>query len=133
MSVRRKKMSTTRNPWVPATLVAAALALLGCAATKPPTAKLSTAEVAVKKAEESDAGQHAPLELRVAREKLDKARRAMDDEEYDRARRLADEAFVDAQLAEARARSAKAKQAASAVRKSVEALRSEAARPPAEP
>jgi hypothetical protein len=114
---------------LPATLVAAALAVGGCAATRPPTAKVSNAEVAVKRAEEGDAGQHAPLELRVAREKLDKARRAMGDEEYEQARRLADEASVDAQLAEARARSAKAKQAATAVKKGVEALRSETERP----
>lgn len=113
-----------------AAVAATSLILGGCAATKPPTAKVSNADVAVRKAEESDAGEHAPLELRLAREKLEKARRAMDDEEYDRARRYADEAFVDAQLAEAKARSAKAQRAATAVKKSVEALRSETERPP---
>jgi hypothetical protein len=101
----------------------------GCAARRAPTAKVSTADVAVREAEEVDAAEHAPLELRLAREKLEKARRAMDDDEYDRARRLSEEAFADAQLAEAKARAEKARLHAEELRKSVQVLRREAERP----
>jgi uncharacterized protein DUF4398 len=109
----------------------AALGLLagGCSARRPPTAQLSTAEVEVRQADDAQASQYAPLELRLAREKLDRARTAMHDEDYDRARRLADEAYADAQLADAKARSAKAQKNAEEARKSIEELKGEAERP----
>jgi hypothetical protein len=113
---------------VGASLVCGAALFAACAGRRPPTAKVSTADVAIREAEEVDAAQHAPLELRLAREKLEKARRAMDDEEYDRANRLSQEAFVDAQLAEAKARTATAESQAEEMQKSIEALRREAER-----
>jgi hypothetical protein len=57
-----------------------ALAVLGCAARRPPSATLATADTAVREAVESDAAQHAPLELRLAREKLERATRAAEEE-----------------------------------------------------
>jgi hypothetical protein len=87
------------------------------------------ADVAVREAEESGAGEHAPLELRLAREKLDEAKRAIDGDEYELARRLAEQAYVDAQLAEAKAHSEKAREAAQEVRRTVDAVREEANRP----
>jgi hypothetical protein len=115
-----------------APLVAGALVAAGCS-TAPPTATMTAAEVAVRDAEESGAGERAALELRLAREKLDSAKRALDDHEWDLARRLAEEAYVDAQLAEVRARSAEARADAENVRRTADAVRDEAngpARPP---
>jgi hypothetical protein len=52
----------------------------------------------------------------------------MEKEEYTRARRLAEEALVDAQLAEAKADSEEARRAANDLRQSLETLRREAQR-----
>lgn len=107
---------------------AGALTVLGCAARRPPTAKLATADNAVRQATEGEAAQYAPLELRLAREKLDKAKKANEDEEYERARRMAEEAYADAELASARSRAAKAQKKTTELRKTTEALRSQAER-----
>jgi hypothetical protein len=64
----------------------------------------------------------------MARQKFDSAKRAMDAEQYDEARRLAEQAMVDARLAEIRAEAAGAKQAAQELQKAIESLRSEAER-----
>jgi Domain of unknown function (DUF4398) len=69
-----------------------------------------------------------PLELRLAREELDSARLSLDAREYERARRLAEQALADARIAEARAETQSARQAARDLRLSIEALRYEAAR-----
>jgi hypothetical protein len=66
--------------------------------------------------------------LRLAQEKLDGARAAMAEEHHERARRLAEQALVDAQLAEARAEAESARHTAGELRRSIEALRVEAAR-----
>ena len=71
---------------------------------------------------------YSPVELRLAREELDSARTALSLREYDRARRLADQALVDARLAEARAGTESVRQAAYNLRLSIETLRDDAAR-----
>lgn len=111
--------------WVGALVVCATLAMSGCSAGRPPTETLSQADLAIQQADKSTASQHAPLELQTARERLAKATRAMDEKEYDVARRLAGQALVDAQLAEAKAQAEKARQAAVELRKSIETLRTE--------
>lgn len=89
---------------------------------------MSTADLAIREANDRTASQHAPLDLRLAREKLDKARAAVDAEQYDRAERLADQALVDAQVAEAKARAAKATENLQQTEQNIEALRREAER-----
>ncbi len=64
----------------------------------------------------------------MAADKLDEAKRAMNKEEYAVARRLAEEALVDAQVAEAKAASEDARRAANDMRQSIETLRREAER-----
>jgi hypothetical protein len=103
-----------------------ALALHACSSRRPPTAKLSTADLAVREASDRTASEHAPLDLRLAREKLDKARAAVDDNEYDRAERYADQALVDAQVAEAKSRAAQSEETLQQTRQNIEALRREA-------
>jgi uncharacterized protein (DUF3084 family) len=63
--------------------------------------------------------------LRTAREQLEQAKQALAEEEYDEARRLAEQALVNAQLAEARSAAEKARQAAAEIQKSIQALQSE--------
>jgi hypothetical protein len=71
---------------------------------------------------------YPPVELRLAREELANARLALEVRDYERARRLAEQARADARVAEARAETESARQAARDVRLSSETLRAEAAR-----
>jgi len=73
----------------------------------------------------SGAREHAPLELRFAREKYSAAQSAMAREDHGEARRMAEQAIANARLAEAKADAADARAAAQEVRKGVEALRRE--------
>ncbi len=118
---------TSLQRWIGVPLVCGVLWMVGCAG-KPPLANLSQAELAVQEADTKTASQYAPLELKTAREQLAEAKRAMDDEEYDEARRLADQALVNAQLAEAKAAAEKARLAAAELQKSIQTLRTEVQR-----
>lgn len=103
--------------------------LTGCAGGKPPTAALAQAEQAVQHASSrSDAPRYAPAELQKARDQLETAQRAMQAEDYERARRQAESALVNAQLAEAKAEAEETRQAASALQQSIQSLRQEAQR-----
>ncbi|MGE0684063.1 MAG: DUF4398 domain-containing protein [Candidatus Binatia bacterium] len=110
------------------TLVCGALGLGGCSTAQPPTAIVSQAELAVQQAGQSKAPEYASRELSLARQKFDNAKRAMDADRYEEARQLAEQALVDAQLAEMRAEAESAKQAAQELRKAIESLRTEAER-----
>lgn len=104
------------------------LSVGGCSSAQPPTAIVSQAELAVQQAGQSKASHHASTELNLARQKFDSAKRAMDAERYEEARRLAEQALVDAKLAEMRAEAQSAKIAAQELRKAIESLRAEAER-----
>jgi hypothetical protein len=86
---------------------------------------IAGAESAIKEAQSSTATIHAPLDLKLAEDKLSAANAAVKKEEFVEAKRLADEALVDAKLAEAKSLSEKAKKRAREMRDSVEALRQE--------
>ncbi len=90
-----------------------------------PTEKITTVEKALDVARESNATIHAPLELKLAEDKLKKANIAIDEKEFEQARRLADEALMDAKLAEAKSRSEKAKKLSQEMRNSIDTLRRE--------
>jgi hypothetical protein len=99
--------------------------MVGCAAKVVPVENISSAEMAIKEAESSNAGVNAPLELKLATEKLSQAKAAMQKEEFEEGRRLADESLLDAKLAEAKSRSEKAKKATQELRDSIQTLRQE--------
>ena len=69
-----------------------------------------------------------PTELQLAREEFDSARLALEARQYERARRLAEQALADAQLAEARAPTESTRLAARDLRLSIETLRAQATR-----
>ena len=100
--------------------------LAGCAdKVPPPTQQVAMATQAIAQAETSGAFEFAPLELKSARDKLSQAQRAMEKEDNLKARRLADEATVDANLAEAMARSAKSRKTVEELKENIRALREE--------
>lgn len=106
-------------------LAAALLASLGlaaCAGTPPPTAQMGATEQAIVNAERAGALEHAPVELQRARSKLAAADEAMRDDDRDAARRLAQEAQADAELAASRAQAVTAAQAAGTVQRDLQAL-----------
>jgi hypothetical protein len=90
-----------------------------------PLEKITTVQKAIDAARESNAIINAPLELKLAEDKLAKAKLAINEEEFEMARRLADEALIDAKLAEAKSRAEKAKKLEQEMRKSIDTLRHE--------
>jgi hypothetical protein len=90
-----------------------------------PFEKITAVQKAIDAARESNAIINAPLELKLAEDKLEKAKAAINEEEFEMARRLADEALIDAKLAEAKSSSEKAKKLEQEMRNSIDTLRSE--------
>lgn len=111
--------------WMQLSLCFGVGALLGCSTVRPPDENIAKADLAIREANQTKAQQHAPLELQLARDNLEKARVAMKEKDYVVARRLADKALVDAQLAETKARTEEAKQVAREIRQGLETLRQE--------
>lgn len=110
---------------------ALALALIagaGCASTPARKSQIAAAEAALRDAETAQAQTLATPEWNEAREKLERARREMRDENYTTARELADEALVEARLAAAVARSESARQSSRAMQETIRDLRDEAQR-----
>ncbi len=105
--------------------VAVAIFMAGCASTPAPIEQMAISRAAVSNASSAGGNEFAPLQLKSAMEKMDGAERAMTEKKYDQARQLAEQAQVDAQLAEATARSAKAQKAADAVQEDSRVLRQE--------
>jgi hypothetical protein len=99
-----------------------------CASGPAPEAERGAAELALSQAEDAEAAARSPAPYALARDKLERARAAMADGENIEARRLAEQALVDAQLAEAEARAAVARENAAELRQSIETLREELAR-----
>ena len=110
-------------------VMSSVLALVtGCASVAPPREQVGAAEAGVRQANATKASQYAPTELRMASDKLAQAQTAMREEKYDKARRLAEEALVEAQLAESKARTAEAQQTARNMREAINSLRRETER-----
>jgi septal ring factor EnvC (AmiA/AmiB activator) len=114
---------------ITATSAAALVAFMaGCASAPPPNEKLAIARTAVQRAEQAGAGERAPSELATARDKLDKATQAANDDKKELAARWADQANIDAQLAEATAQADRSHKAAAELDASLKALRQESER-----
>jgi hypothetical protein len=135
-------LDDTRSPPLPpdltalgraALLLAATLALAACAGTPAPNAQLAVSTAALTSAAAVGGGEAAPLEMRLARDKLARANLAMAAKDYDVARSLAEEAEVDAQLAGVKARSGQSAKAAAEVQDASRALREEMNRQPQQP
>ena len=103
----------------------AAVVIAGCASVAPPTEQMAVSRSALANAVSAGGSEHAAVEMRTAQEKMDRASRAMDKEDYENARRLAEEAQFDARLAEKKAQSAKAQKAASVTQDDIRVLREE--------
>ena len=99
--------------------------LAGCASIPAPTEQIATSKAAVDDALSAGGNEFAPLQLKSAIDKMEAAERAMGDKNYVLARQLAEQAQIDAQLAQAMARTNKAQKAADALQESSRVLRQE--------
>ena len=117
---------TTANDrgWALGVLILLLSMIWACAGVAP-IEKMAKLDSQIESARQAEAIVHAPLELKFAEDKYKMAETAIEDEEYERASRLADEALLDAQLAEEKALSVQAEQEVQELRESIEALRSE--------
>jgi len=89
-------------------LAGAAILLAGCASKGvAPVAQLATARASISQAESAGALQLAPVEMLAAREKLGKAEAAVREERFADARRWAEQAEADAEVAERKSRAAR--------------------------
>jgi hypothetical protein len=98
------------------------------AANPIPNEKVAVAKASVQRAEQSGAPELAPVEMAAAREKLARAEKALTDREPKPATMLAEQADIDAQVAEATAQQARSHKAATEFDASMQALRGEAIR-----
>lgn len=105
---------------------ALAFAIVACASAPLPTGKLAAAQGSLHRAERANAAQFAQIELDAARQKLAAAQAAADKHDAEIASRMADQADVDAQLAESTARARQQEQLAADVDASLRDLRTQA-------
>ncbi len=108
-------------------LIVGALMLAGCATGQQDIirTKISNAEMMIQRAEQNEAEKYAPLEMKLAEERLQEARRLMKEDDYKEADQKAEEALMDARLAEAKAQAEKAKMQAQDKEESLKTLRDE--------
>ncbi|MDO8988890.1 MAG: DUF4398 domain-containing protein [Sideroxyarcus sp.] len=105
--------------------VAAAFLLAACSSVSPPIEQMAVSRAAVNTASNAGATEFAPVLLKSAMDKMAAAELAMTRKEYVKAGELAEQAQVDAQLAAASSRSAKAQKAAETVQEDSRVLRKE--------
>ncbi len=104
------------------------LGLAACASTPIPNEKIAVAKAEVQRAEQSGAPEFAPVEMAAARDKLARAEKAAAAREGIPANQLAEQANVDARVAEATAQQQRAHKAAVEFDASMQALRNESMR-----
>jgi len=107
---------------------AIAFGLVACASAPPPVEKLAVAKSSIERAEQAQAAQFAQIELNSARNKFAAAQAAADKHDAQVAARLADQADVDAQLAESTARAKQQEQLVTEMDASLRDLRNETLR-----
>lgn len=109
---------------------ACAISLLaGCASKPVPREQLAVGKSSIESAQTAGADELAPVELTRARDKLAQAQAALQDKKYALARRLAEEADADAQVARAKANAERSQKAADEVTASLQTLRQQLDQP----
>ncbi len=102
------------------------VALSACSSMKAPaTADVAVSKEAVANAASAGAPELAPAEMAAARDKMLRANQALAAKDYRTASDLAQQAQADAKLAQSKASSAKATEAANALQEDIRVLREE--------
>lgn len=103
----------------------AAFALAACATPDAPSQELALANAEIDQALRAGATERAPDTIADARSKMELAQDAVDDGEMEEARRLAQQAQLDARLATAQTNAAESREALAEVNEGLDALRNE--------
>jgi hypothetical protein len=98
-------------------------ALAGCSSPPVPREQLAVGTASVEAAQSAGASELAPVELNQAREKLSLATAALRDKQLVAARRLAEAADADAQVARSKANAERSRRAADEVLAGLQTLR----------
>ena len=108
--------------------------LVACATEgPPPSEELTRARTVVEQADKGDAQRYAAADLQRAHDELGNAEKANAERKFDEARRYAESAEVDADVAAARGSDGEAERAAREVTQANETLRQESGRGAASP
>lgn len=99
--------------------------LLSCASAAPGPGAFVSAERGIQAAERAGAEEHAPVELRFAREKLASARKGMEQKKYDVAMYLVEESEINSELAIEQSRAGQSRRKVNELRRSNEMLMEE--------
>lgn len=120
-------IASTGLPWLKMAALLGSIVILvsGCSSTPIPEAEIAGARAALVGAENQGATPYAAVEMDRARSKLRRAEQALRQKDYHEAKRLADEAQADAELAQALTGKAQAEQAVKEMEISIEVLREE--------
>ncbi|WP_337961730.1 DUF4398 domain-containing protein [Pseudomonas sp. Gutcm_11s] len=105
------------------------LVLAGCAGN-PPTEQLASANAVMKSAEAAGGPEFAPADMKSAQDKMSQAQLLIQDQQYDQARRLIEQAEADARVAERRALASKAQRGVEDAQQGVQQIREEGSRTP---
>ena len=109
-------------------IIVSGIFITACATTPPPVELIAVSKAAVNDANVAGANELAPIQYKSATDKMSAAEVAMASKDYPLAQQLAEQAQVDAKLATAMARAAKAKKAADAVQEDSRILTQEIGR-----
>lgn len=120
-------MTKNSQQWIKALCGVTVILMAGCATSleTPATSKVAVSAAAIDNAVAAGGPEYAPIEMGLAREKMAKARKAMEDKDYELAMGLAAEAEADAKLAQSKANSSKAQKSADALQEDIRVLREE--------
>jgi hypothetical protein len=105
-----------------------AVALVACAASNQnlaPEQAMTLAEGNIRQAEQAGAAEYSALELDRARQKLNQARTALQNDDNENAFRLAEQSAADAELAAVQARVGQSEEAVAEIRESIRTLQTE--------
>ena len=110
---------------VPAVIAVTTIFMVGCASNPAPTEQIAVSKAAVTSATRDGGNEFAPLEIKSAIEKMESAEQAMAEDDDPLARQLAEQAQVDAKLAEIKIGLAKAQKSIDDSQESNRVLREE--------
>jgi peptidoglycan hydrolase CwlO-like protein len=115
---------TKRSLAMKASILVLVLMLAACASPGvAPNGELGLSMTAIEEARRNDAEEYAPAELKQAQDKLQQAQAAVQRKKFVTAKRLAEQAELDARLAQARAKSERAKRELAALNEDIRVLR----------
>jgi uncharacterized lipoprotein YmbA len=127
IATAKKEFKGLRSIKLAALALGASFVLAGCAGN-PPSEQYAVSQSAVNSAVSAGGTEFSAVEMKSAQDKLKQAEIAMQDQKYDEARRLAEQAEWDARVAERKSQAAKAERAVQDARQGVNELREEGMR-----